>query len=134
MTALSNKKTTKKGHLKDNHVLLEPHEKITIKFLIEQGYNIELIPPSNIPMNKSADFLMNGIAWEMKRINGHSYNSLEHIVKNATKQSGNILLDLRFAHLDEQRTILILHKRVSNTRTIKHLKIITKAGKLLDMK
>ena len=45
-----------------NHALkIRPHELESINFLLDRGFNIELIIPSNTPKNKNPDFLMNGI-------------------------------------------------------------------------
>ena len=37
-----------KGKLKQNGVHLEEHEYNTVKYLLESGYDVELIPPSKI--------------------------------------------------------------------------------------
>ncbi|MBR5620881.1 hypothetical protein IKW75_00075 [Candidatus Saccharibacteria bacterium] len=125
---------TKRGKIIPNGVSLEKHENETVVFFTDLGYDIELIPPSNTPKAKTADFLMNGIAWEMKCPQGRSYNSIEHIIPNAAKQSENIILDLRRSFLDESKAIGVIKRRVDQIRKIKRCKVITKDQKVLDIK
>lgn len=49
----------KQGKITTNGVVLETHENVTVVFLTQQGYDIELIPPSNIKGVKTADIKMN---------------------------------------------------------------------------
>ena len=56
----------KKGTITPNGVSLERHENDTIIFFTNMSKNIELIPPSNTPHNKSPDFIMDHPSWEMK--------------------------------------------------------------------
>jgi hypothetical protein len=57
----------RKGKITPNGVVLETHENATVVFLTEQGYDIELIPPSLHAGMRSPDIVMNNLCWEMKR-------------------------------------------------------------------
>ena len=125
---------TRKGKIIPNGVSLEKHESETIVFFTERGYDIELIPPSNSPKAKTPDFIMNGVAWEMKSPQGKSKTSLEHILKKAIKQSKNIIIDLRRSKLKEEIAIKEIKKRYNQTNSCRKLKIITKSQNLLEYK
>ncbi len=55
-------------------------------FLTELGYDIELIPPSNIPNVRMPDFKMKNLKWEMKNPKGKSHSTLEHAFQTAVEQ------------------------------------------------
>lgn len=124
----------RKGKITPNGVSLEKHENETIVFFTELGYDIELIPPSNSPKVKSADFIMNGISWEMKCPQGKSKSTLEHIIKKATKQSENIIINLARSKINEDIALKEIERRFTQTKSCKRIKIITKHQKLLEFK
>ena len=122
------RKKPKHGKLKRNNVRLEPHEERTVKFLREQGHDIELIPPRNSPKSKTPDLMMLGIAWEMKCPQGKSLKSIDAMFLKALKQSTNIIIDLRDTRSDEVVAIKNLKKRYETTRLCRNLRIITKTS------
>ena len=81
-----------KGRLTQNNVHLEEHEYKTVKFLLEQGYDIELIPPSRIKNLRMPDLMLMGLPWEMKAPLGDSKHTIKNIVQNASQQSANIII------------------------------------------
>lgn len=115
-----------------NGVSLEKHENETIVFFTELGYDIELIPPSNSPGSKTPDFMMSGVAWEMKSPQGKSKTSLEHIFRKAIKQSENIIIDLSHSKLKEEIAIKEIERRFKQTSSCRKLKIITGSHRLLE--
>lgn len=124
----------KKGKITPNGVSLEKHENETIVFFTELGYDIELIPPSNSPKAKTPDFMMNGVAWEMKSPQGKSKSSLEHIFKKAIKQSENIIIDLSHSKMKEEIALKEIERRFDQTSSCRKLKVITKNHRLLEYK
>jgi hypothetical protein len=54
-----------KGKLIQNGVHLEDHEYKTVKYLLNLGYDVELISPTLAKNVNSADILMGGVTWEM---------------------------------------------------------------------
>ena len=57
-----------RGILKTNGVHLEEHEYATVKLLLELGYNVELIPTSQVKGMRTPDISINGVLWEIVRI------------------------------------------------------------------
>ena len=84
-----------KGKLITNGVKLQPHEEITVEFLIRLGKDIELIPPSNTPHNKRGDLLMDGLIWETKSPVHSNRRAVERVFYAATLQAENLIFDLR---------------------------------------
>ena len=112
---------------------LEPHELATITFLqstLQQS--IELIPPSHTPGTRMADFLMYGIAWEAKSPQSKELRTVEHAFKNASKQSENIIIDLRRTKINTAKSVKLLETRFRLSRRVKRMYIISKEQKLLD--
>ena len=49
---------------------------LTVKVLLENGYDIELIPPIRIEGVRTPDITMQGVAWEMKAPSGDGKNTI----------------------------------------------------------
>ena len=95
----------KKGTLTQNGVHLQDHEYATVKFLLEQGFDIELIPPIRIQGVHTPDFTMQGVAWEMKSPQGNGKTTIRHTIKHAVVQSGNLIIDLQRCKYNEELAI-----------------------------
>ena len=124
----------RKGKIIPNGVSLEKHENETVVFFTELGFNVELIPPSNIPKAKTPDFMMEGKAWEMKSPQGKSELTIEHAFKRAAKQSENIILDLRRTNVKTEKARVLIEKLFKVSRRVKLIKVITREQELVDFK
>ena len=127
-------KKNDKGKIIPNGVSLEKHENETVVFFTNLGYDIELIPPSNSPKTRTPDFLMDGVAWEMKCPQGRSKTSLENIIKKASRQSENIIIDLSHSKMEEKAALKEIERRFTQISACRKLKIITKKHELLEFK
>lgn len=125
-------KPKRKGKITPNGVVLETHENATAVYFTELGFDIDLIKPSKTPGQKSADFIMNGVAWEMKCPMGRSYITIDHTLQKAVKQSENVVIDLRNTQVDEKKALSVIHRRYDQMRNCRRLKVITKTGELLE--
>lgn len=117
-----------------NGVRLEPHELRTINLFLRQGKNISLIPRSNIKDVRTADFIMDGIEWEMKSPKGEGKWLIKNILKRAAKQSRYVVIDLRRVKIHQTKCLHELEKHFRLSKSITHMKVITKHGKVLDFK
>ena len=122
----------KLGNLKQNGVHLREHEYQTVKSLINEGYDIELIPPSQIKGLPMPDIMMSGVPWEIKSPNGKGKNTLKHILQKAKHQSDSIIIDLRRNQIDEDQAIAELVHHYQLSKRIRRMKIIKKSGEILD--
>lgn len=85
----------KRGKITPNGVVLKHHENATAVFLTEQGFDVDLIPTSNIEGVHTPDIKMGGLEWEMKAPLGEGNQLMENTIQRALKQSQNIIVDLR---------------------------------------
>ncbi len=122
-----------KGRLTQNNVHLEEHEYKTVKFLLEQGYDIELIPPSRIKNLRMPDLMLMGLPWEMKAPLGDSKHTIKNIVQNASQQSANIIIDLRRCKTDDNTAINKILHYFELSKRLRRIIIISKSGEMLDI-
>ena len=123
-----------KGKIVPNGVVLKTHESRTIVFLTEQGFNVELIPKSNIKGVHTPDIKMNGEKWEIKSPIGEGNQLMKNTIQRALKQAQNIIIDLRRTKRYQAKCLREIEKQFKDSKNIKRLKIITKSGRMLDYK
>ena len=121
-----------KGTLTQNGVHLEDHEYATVKFLLEQGFDIELIPPSRIKGLQMPDMMMQGIPWEMKSPVSDGKYTIKNVVQNESHQGANIIIDLRRSKLNEYQATAKIKHYFDYSKRIRRIKIITKSGEIID--
>lgn len=121
-----------KGKITPNGVVLKTHENATAVFLTEQGFDVELIPTSNIEGVHTPDIKMDGLKWEMKAPLGEGNQLMENTIQRAMRQSQNIIIDLRHTKRHQTKCLRELEKQFLSKKGIKRLKVITKSGKTLD--
>ena len=122
----------KKGNLTQNGVHLKEHEYQTVKLLLENGYDVELVPTSAIKGLKMPDLMLQGIPWEMKSPEGDGKRTIKNTVQNASHQSENIIIDLQRCKIPEDRALKEIDRYFRLSRRLKRLKVITKDKKILD--
>lgn len=122
----------KRGTLTQNGVHLAAHEFATVKLFLENGFDVELIPPSQIKGLRMPDIILQGIPWEMKAPEGSGKNTIRHTLQNAGHQSSNIIVDLRRCKLAHAQALKELHYYFKLSKRIRRMKVVTKAEKILD--
>lgn len=110
----------------------EKHELETAKFFSERGYDIEFIPPSHIPEVHRPDIILDGVEWEIKSPVGKGRNTIVRNMKQASKQSPNMILDLRRIAFPEKMCLNQIEKRFNERSSIKRILVIKKNGELVD--
>lgn len=83
---------------------------------------------------KTPDLSISGVHWEIKSPLGNGKKTIENNLRSARKQSVNIIIDL-------SRTDMHYHKAFARIRAylnlqnhqIKHLKLVTKTHKVIDI-
>ena len=120
------------GKLTQNGVHLKEHEYKTVKFFLEKGYDIELIPPSQIKGLHMPDIMMNGVAWEMKAPEGRGKRTLQNTLQNAAHQSVNIIIDLRRCKIKQDDAVKELERHFHLFKRIRQMIIITNEAQILD--
>ena len=122
----------KRGRITPNGVVLKHNENATAVFLTEQGFDVELIPTSNVEGVHTPDIKMNGLKWEMKAPIGEGRYLMANTIQRAVKQSCNVIVDLRHTKRHQIKCIRELENEFRKSGSLKHLKIITKSGNTLD--
>lgn len=122
-----------KGNLIQNGVHLREHEYKTVNLLLEKGYDIELIPPSQIKGLSMPDIMLKGMPWEIKSPNGKSKHNIKHIIQKAKHQSNNIIIDLHRSTLDEDYAISEIKRHFLLSRRLNRLIIIKKNDEIIDI-
>ena len=121
-----------KGTLKQNGVHLQDHEYVTVKLLLDKGYDIELIPKSQIKKYRQPDIMMGGIAWEIKAPIGTGKKNIENIMQGAAEQSRSIIVDLFRSKMPEEEAIKGYEQYFKISKRVKRMKIIKKNRDILD--
>ena len=83
---------------------------------------------------KTPDIDINGVKWEIKSPRGNGKKTIDNNLRTARKQSYNIVLDLRRVKLHQNKAMIrINYYLYAGPHKIKHLKIITKSKKIIDV-
>jgi len=112
----------------------EPHEIYAAEFLANLGYDIEFLEQNYTKGATNTDIVMNGLLWEIKSPHGEGKHTLRHAFYKASKQSKNIIIDLRKMKMSDDRCISIIQHLLNLTKSVRKLIVITKTHKLLDIK
>ena len=123
-----------RGKLTQNRVHLQDHEWKTVKFFLEQGKDIELIPKSQIAGFHLGDFMMDGLPWEVKAPIGDGKKNIENKFSEAAQQSSNIIIDLHRSKMKEADAFKGYVKEFKKTKSVRRMKIITKSREVLDFR
>ncbi len=119
---------------KSGGLVLRKHEQSTVEFLQEKGFNLKVIPPSNVTGVKTPDLLISGIPWEMKSITKSNTKTIERSFGHGLKQAPNLIYDLRNLKTDEaEQAVRILQWCIKKFHHAKQLMVITKDRQLLKL-
>ncbi len=113
---------------------MQSHEYHTVRILLKNGFDIELVPSSSIKGLHLPDIMMNGQPWEIKAPEGGGRHTIKHNVQNAAHQSENLIVDLCRCKLDEEIALKDIQHHFNLSKHIKRIKVITKAEEILDIR
>lgn len=122
------------GHIDENGVKPKKHERYTAEYLVLYGFNVVFIVPSNAYKTKNADFLLNGSIWETKSPTGDGKNNIKRQFDDASKQADKLVLDLRRTKLPAEKAERQAKSHFQGVMNLKRLLLITKDGKVLDIR
>ena len=124
----------KTGSLTTHNMHLQSHEFHSVRILLANGFDIELIPASQIKGLHLPDIMLAGVPWEIKAPEGSGKNTIKHNLQNAAHQSENVIIDLFRCKLDEETAIKDIQHHFSLSKRLKRMKVITKSAKIIDLK
>lgn len=108
-----------------------PHELRVAKILALAGHYVEFLPEGNL---HSPDIRLDGAGYEIKSPEAFNTNTFEHKIKDATKQSPNLIIDssrIKKVRDDKIRNFLV--GRVRKQKQIKKMLFVTKKGEIIDI-
>ena len=108
-----------------------PPEMRVAEILSLAGHYIEFLKEGNL---HTADVRLDGAEYEIKSPESFNSNTFEHTLKNAVKQSPNIIIDtsrMKKVRDAKVRNFLINQRR--KQKQIKHIIMITKHGNIIDI-
>lgn len=121
-----------RGKIIPNGVVLKAHEFATVIFFTEMGFDVELIPKSNIEGLHLPDIIMEGLRWEMKAPTGKGRWVIQNTLQSAQRQSENVIIDLRRIKLPQEKCLSALKREFEHSNKLKRMKVITKKHVLLE--
>ena len=118
-------------------VILDAHEKRAADFLaVERGADITFLVPNRTVGQKTPDIEMSGLLWEIKVPKGKGSRTIENTLRQATKQSPNVILDLRRmdGRVPTKKFVIEVERQFAQNRSIKHAIVITRQETSIDFK
>ena len=84
--------------------------------------------------HETPDVLIRGVDWEIKSPVGSGKNNIQKNMREAARQSNNVVIDLRRSKLHQNRALGYINQFLERPNTLKRVLIITKTGKVLVLK
>ena len=101
----------------DMHPRPKPHEESAAVILSKYfDCDVRFIVPTD---RNTPDILMRNIDWEMKSPIGNGKNNIQKNMREASRQSSNIVIDLRRPKLHQSRAIGYVREYLSHPNKIK---------------
>jgi hypothetical protein len=92
--------------------------------------DVEFIERTN---QKTPDFLIGGIKWELKSPTGTGRRNIERQLQTGVKQSKNIVFDARRSKIHISKIKNALNYQFHLTRSIKRIILIDKSDKVIEL-
>ena len=112
----------------------EKHELATAKYFSGLGKNIKFLAKSNIKGVHTPDIRMDRLEWEIKSPHGKTTECISDNMRDAVKQSCNVIIDLRRMMLPTKKCVDRIERELGYRKSIKHLQVITRENELLILK
>ncbi len=108
-----------------------PHEMRVAEILSLAGHYVEFLEEGDL---RTADIKLDGIEYEIKSPESFNPNTFEHKLKDATKQSPNLIIDMsRIKKVRDLKVRSFLVNQMRKQKQIKKMIMITKHGQIIDI-
>jgi hypothetical protein len=91
---------------------------------------VEFVLRSN---QKTPDFLIAGVKWELKSPTGTGKYNIQHQIKAAAKQSSNVVFDARRSRIHIARIRNELNHHFKHSKAVKRLILIDKNKNVVEL-
>jgi hypothetical protein len=118
-------------------VFVDRHEKLAADFLAaKMGFDVTFLVPDRHKGAKTPDVEMNGLTWEIKSPKGKGSRTIENTIRQALRQSPNIVLDLRRmdGRIPTQRLVDKIELQFNMVKPVRHIIVITRQETAIDFK
>ena len=98
---------------------------------VKYGKTVELLPKVNYPQGvQVADYLIDGVRYDLKTIRGHGKDTVRDVLKTKQKQSYNFILNFTRSKMSEDEIEKQINKvfKADNTRFVKRIIRVDDAG------
>lgn len=95
--------------------------------------DIKVLAVQNIKGIKTPDIVMNGLQWEIKNPKGKGKYVISRNIYNASKQSANIILDLRRMPGSYRHYMSQVEREFHANPRAKRLLVVTKAQTIIEL-
>jgi hypothetical protein len=137
-------KRKEKGKIKDKAAVIIPGnldtppelKEVKSAWVLARHYNCVITFQPRIDGYRvhSPDIEMNGVLWEMKAPEGDSRTTIGRILRRASKQSKNIVIDSHHTSLSDEAVKKTLLFELSKRRQIRKIILITKDSEIIEIK
>ena len=108
-----------------------PHEMRVAEILSLAGHYVEFLEEGNL---HTADIKLDGVEYEIKSPEAFNANTFEHTLKDAVKQSPNLIIDtFRMKKVRDLKVRNFLVNQMRKQKQIKKIIMITKRGQIVDI-
>lgn len=98
------------------------------------GFTVEFLRRSEGAGVKSADIIMNGVAWEMKAPRTANLKKIQRVLRRASSQSRNVIIDcIRLDGLSDDAVERELRKLKPLVKSVKRIILVTKTRTVIDI-
>ncbi len=112
-----------------------PHEMDTARAIADYGYDVEFVPQAKGDRAKSADFVADGVLWEVKSPSSGKLKVVEKHLRSALHQSRDIVFDSRrMKGLSNDRILSEVAKWGASLHHIRRLLYVDKTGSVVKIK
>ena len=112
-----------------------PHERKTAELLARHFHSNLIFMRRASSKTPDLYVLKTNIRWELKSPTGGGKHTIQNNLREASKQSENIILDLTHSKMTDTQGISRTNEFISNERSrIKRLKVLKKDGAIIDIK
>lgn len=104
--------------------MVHPQELKVAEILVTTGEDVEFLPVSR---QRTADICFRGLEWEIKSPIGSSSRTIENNLRNALKQSSNIIKQ------PEEKCLREVKRQAKLLHMVKRIIVLTKSSKIITL-
>ena len=121
-------------HVEDNKESKpRPHEETASQIIATSFRSNIVFLRRRQSKNPDLYILRTNVLWELKSPIGNGKHTIQNNLRDADRQSENIIIDLRRTKMNEKQAVSRIHEFINTEHTrIKRIKVITKANKVVD--